>query len=172
LVLSALIAGSDILIELLYPKSYESAGWMLRILSIGVWISVMASVNSTMLLARGNARMMSFAWGVKLAAKLIALPLGFSFGGLPLAVAGASVSDAANYEFTARSIGRFGPESRKMDLRVSVRVAVAAGLAWWCARAAAHFGCPAVLCAAVVILVCALVWAAPLIQLERAWRAS
>jgi O-antigen/teichoic acid export membrane protein len=95
--LSLFAATADLLVGILYDQRYQAAGWMISVLILGVWFSIMCSLNESMLLGFGRplygaaANILKFGW------LLIGLPLGFVQYGVLGAVMVVAVSDLCRY---------------------------------------------------------------------------
>jgi O-antigen/teichoic acid export membrane protein len=92
---SVFITTADLAIKILYDDRYQAAGWMLPILIIGSWFSILASLNESILIGLGKPAYGAISNGLKFAFLLIGLPLGVKccglFGGV-IVVALANVS--------------------------------------------------------------------------------
>lgn len=95
--LSVAIAGADLVIGRIYDMRYHAAGWMLSILLLGVWISVLCCLNEAVLLGFGKPRYVAWANGFKLIALAVGLPLSFHASGLFGAVCLIAASDIFRY---------------------------------------------------------------------------
>jgi O-antigen/teichoic acid export membrane protein len=80
--LSLFVATGDLAIKLLYDQRYHAAGWMLPVLIIGSWFSILANINEATLLGLGKASYTAIANGSKFAVLIIGLPLGIKLYGL------------------------------------------------------------------------------------------
>lgn len=94
---SIFVALSDIFISSLYDTRYHAAGWMLPILSIGVWFTILSSVNEWTIIGIGKAEYGSAAYGLKFVWILIALPFATMRFGLLGAVIAIALSDLFRY---------------------------------------------------------------------------
>jgi O-antigen/teichoic acid export membrane protein len=79
---SIFAATADLAIKLLLDQRYHAAGWMLPVLLVGSWFSVLCSVNESMLLGLGKPFYGALANGVKFGCLLIGLPLSLMEYGL------------------------------------------------------------------------------------------
>jgi O-antigen/teichoic acid export membrane protein len=95
--LSILAATADLLIEVLYDQRYHAAGWMLGVLSIGAWFSIVCSLNESTLLGFGKPFFGAVANSLKLGWLLIGLPLAFVKFGAVGAIIVITVSDLFRY---------------------------------------------------------------------------
>lgn len=73
--ISAFAAFSDLLIAFLYDQRYQAAGWMLSLLSIGIWFTTVTTVNEWTLIGIGEPRYSTYSNGLKLAWIVVALPV-------------------------------------------------------------------------------------------------
>jgi O-antigen/teichoic acid export membrane protein len=95
--LSAAVAIADMLIELIYDQRYHEAAWMLPILLLGVWGSVLCSINEATLLGFGKPLYGALANSVKLAYLVVGLPAAFYGFELLGAVIVVATSDLSRY---------------------------------------------------------------------------
>jgi O-antigen/teichoic acid export membrane protein len=83
---SIFVATADLAIKLLYDQRYQAATWILPVLTIGSWFSIIANVNEATLLGLGKPSYSAVSSGSKFAFLLIGLPLGINahgfFGGV------------------------------------------------------------------------------------------
>jgi O-antigen/teichoic acid export membrane protein len=94
---SLFVATSDYLIATLYDYRYQAAGWMLPLLTIGLWFSIMCNINEWTLIGLGRPQYTAVANGLKLGWILIALPLGILQYGILGAVIVITFSDLFRY---------------------------------------------------------------------------
>lgn len=83
---SIFAATADLAIWLLYDERYLAATWMLPILVIGSWFSILANINESTVLGLGKPSYGAISNGAKFGFLLIGLPVGIStygpFGGV------------------------------------------------------------------------------------------
>jgi O-antigen/teichoic acid export membrane protein len=79
---SVLAATADLPIKLLYDERYQAANWMLPLLIIGSWFSVLSYVNESTLLGLGKPIYTTISNSSKFAFLLIGIPLSVTFFGL------------------------------------------------------------------------------------------
>jgi O-antigen/teichoic acid export membrane protein len=72
---SLFAATADLPIKILYDERYQAAGWMLPILIIGSWFTILAVINESTLLGLGKPSYSAISNGLKFAFLLIGLPL-------------------------------------------------------------------------------------------------
>jgi O-antigen/teichoic acid export membrane protein len=81
-VFSLFAATADIPIKLLYDERYQAANWMLPVLIIGSWFSILAYLNEYTLLGLGKPSYNAASNALKFIFLLIGLPLGLKVYGL------------------------------------------------------------------------------------------
>jgi O-antigen/teichoic acid export membrane protein len=79
---SFFVATADLAIKILYDERYQAASWMLPVLFIGSWFSMMAYLNESTLLSLGKPSYNAISNAFKFIFVLIGLPLSFKFFGL------------------------------------------------------------------------------------------
>ena len=88
---------ADLMISMLYDKRYQSAGWMISILSIGAWISIMCSVNESALMGLRQPLFGAAANALKFVWLIVGLPLAYNFFGVVGVTIVVALSDIARY---------------------------------------------------------------------------
>jgi O-antigen/teichoic acid export membrane protein len=94
---SVLVAIADLLIRFLYDPRYQDAGWILSILFIGRWFSMLCNVNESTLLSFKKPVYNAAASGLKFALLLFGLPLTFVKFGIVGAIIFVAVSEGLRY---------------------------------------------------------------------------
>jgi O-antigen/teichoic acid export membrane protein len=79
---SLFIATADLAIKLLYDHRYHAAAWMLPVLTLGAWFSMVATTNESTLLGLGAPSYSAMANSVRCILLVVGLPLSFKFKGL------------------------------------------------------------------------------------------
>jgi O-antigen/teichoic acid export membrane protein len=79
---SIIAATADLPIRILYDQRYQAASWMLPVLIIGSWFSVLTYINEATLLGLGRPAYVAGANSAKFIFLLVGLPLGISIFGL------------------------------------------------------------------------------------------
>ncbi len=79
---SLFTATADLPIKLLYDERYQAAGWMLPILIIGSWFTILAFINESTLLGLGKPSYSAVSNAVKFVFLLIGMPLFTKFYGV------------------------------------------------------------------------------------------
>jgi O-antigen/teichoic acid export membrane protein len=79
---SLFIATADLGIKLLYDQRYYAAAWMLPVLTLGSWFSMLATTNESTLLGLGVPSYTAIANSVRFLLLAAGLPLSLKFDGL------------------------------------------------------------------------------------------
>ena len=79
---SLFIATADLGIKLLYDQRYYAAAWMLPVLALGAWFSMLATTNESTLLGLGAPSYTAIANSVRFLLLAVGLPLSVNFKGL------------------------------------------------------------------------------------------
>jgi O-antigen/teichoic acid export membrane protein len=87
----------DLAIKIVFDQRYHAAGWMVPVLIIGSWISILCSLNESTLLGLGKPIYGAIANSVKLGWLLIALPVSFIQFGVGGSIVVIAVSDTWRY---------------------------------------------------------------------------
>ena len=90
-------AGADLMIALAYDQRYRAAGWMISLLSVGAWVSILCSVNEYALLGLRRPLYGATANGLKFAWLLIGLPLAYFVYGIIGVTVAVGLSDLSRY---------------------------------------------------------------------------
>ena len=95
--LSLFTVVADLPVKILYDQRYQEAAWMLPILTIGLWASILCNINETTLVGFGKPQYSAIANSIKLAYLVVALPLSFANYGVLGAVVVVAASDVPRY---------------------------------------------------------------------------
>ena len=91
------VSTADLAIKLLYDQRYLAAGWMLPLLVVGSWFSVLAYVNESILLGLGKPSYGAVSNSAKLVFLLIGLPVMVKVFGLLGGVTVVALADLCRY---------------------------------------------------------------------------
>ena len=94
---SLFVATADLAIRIFYDQRYQAASWMLPVLTVGSWFSILANVSKSMLLGLGKPSYGAISNGLKFIFLLIALPLSVEVYGLVGGIAVIAVVDLVRY---------------------------------------------------------------------------
>lgn len=95
--LAFFVSISDLVVQLLYDDRYLLAGAILPLLLIGVWFSVLCTINDSVMLGTSRPAYPALASGAKLLFYFGAIPLTFSYYGFMMAVAVLSAGEVVRY---------------------------------------------------------------------------
>lgn len=91
------VSTADLIIQIMYDQRYQAAGWMLPVLFLGSWFSLIVSLNESTLLGLGQPLYSAAANGLKFAWLLVGFPVGFAKFGALGAIVVVSASDIWRY---------------------------------------------------------------------------
>jgi O-antigen/teichoic acid export membrane protein len=133
------VAFADIAIKILYDQRYQAASWILPLLVMGSWFSVLAYVNESVVLGLGKPSYGAASNGTKLAFLAVGLPIMVGFFGLFGGVVVVALADLARYVpiliGQRRERFSFGRQDLLLTLAVLILVGLLESLRW-----AAGFG--------------------------------
>ena len=136
---SLFIATADLGVKLIYDARYHAAAWMLPILIIGAWFSLIAAINESTLLGLGRPSYAALANTAKCALLLFALPFSFVIGGLVGSITTLTLIEACRYGLIYIGQRRERLAFAVQDLSITALMFVMAGI-WEYARWASGFG--------------------------------
>ena len=165
-VVAGISAGGPTVIRLLYDPRYAEAGWMLQILVFGAWFRALTAGHTAVALAVGRSQWLAASSFAKVVGVAALMYVGYSFLGFPGAVLGVVGATAAGYVVAVIAAKLLGFDGRLVDLRFSVRVAIATAAGWLAVQWVESAGFDNALLHAVVVFVAVTaVWARPLVVL-------
>jgi O-antigen/teichoic acid export membrane protein len=133
--LGFLILAGPVVTRILYPQSYQDAGWIMQIVAGALWFQALQGTNQTVLLAFGEPKWLAMGNFLKIVAMAIVLPLAYKWWAFPGALVGMAVVEIPKYLFEAvrvRSLGLKGwGIELGMTLAVAACAAVAVGVRFW-----------------------------------------
>lgn len=141
LMIIAVVLFGDFFIVRIYPKPYHGAAWMVGILAIGLWHTLLYSTISPAILSLRKAHYNAFAYLIYCLGLFIALPLGFHLMGMLGAVIAVAVSDLPVYFVNAYSACREGVGTLRQDALLTFAFFGVLALSLVC-RASLGFGWP------------------------------
>ena len=140
LIIGVVLIG-DKFILLIYTKPYHGAAWMIPILAVGLWHTLLYSTTSPAVFSLQKSHYNAFAYLLYCIALYIALPVGFHFLGMVGAVIAVALSDLPVYFVTAYSACREGVGTLRQDALLTLAFFALLALALAC-RTALGFGWP------------------------------
>jgi O-antigen/teichoic acid export membrane protein len=94
---SLLVVTADLAVRILYDQRYHAATWMLPVMIIGAWFSILVNINEATLLGLGKPSYGAMGNTLKFAFLLIGLPLCVTIYGLLGGVIVVSLADLFRY---------------------------------------------------------------------------
>jgi O-antigen/teichoic acid export membrane protein len=94
---SLFVATADLAIRIFYDQRYQAASWMLPVLTVGSWFSILANVSESTLLGLGKPSYGAISNGLKFIFLLIGLPLSVEVYGLVGGIAVIALVDLVRY---------------------------------------------------------------------------
>jgi O-antigen/teichoic acid export membrane protein len=95
--LGALVAISDVVVLEAYDARYAEAAIQFPLLLLGVWFTILSTVNSSILLGTARPALPALANGAKLLAYVILVPLAFHYYGLIAAIMVVNMGEVVRY---------------------------------------------------------------------------
>jgi len=130
-VVAGFVGGGPTIIRLLYDSRYWEAGWMIQILSAGLWFGiVLGGTYGAVVLAVGRSDLTAAMAFSKVLGMIAFVPLGYRLGGFPGAIGGLAVSELVRYAVAVYGAASLGFHERRKDLGMTIRVAISALVAW------------------------------------------
>ncbi len=167
-VVAGIAAGGTTVVHLLYDPRYWEAGWMLQILVFGAWFQALISGPTAVVLAVGRSDWVAASSLGRVLGVVLWVSLGYSFLGFPGAVLGVVGAMATGYAVSVFVTKMLGFDGLLMDLRFSVRVAIAGVAGWLAVQWVTNAGFDnELLHVLVIFVVVTAFWARPLLVLYR-----
>jgi O-antigen/teichoic acid export membrane protein len=129
LMLILVIVTGDKFVLFFYTKPYHGAAWMVAILTVGLWHTLLYSTTSPAIFSLQKAHYNAFAYFVYCIALYIALPWGFHIAGMVGAVIAVAASDLPVYFVTLYSAYREGVGTLRQDILLTIGFICALALA-------------------------------------------
>lgn len=153
---SGFIGGGPTIIRLFYDSRYWDAGWILQILSTGLWFGiVLGGTRAAIVLAVGRSDLTAAMAFSKVLGMIVLVPLGYLAAGLSGAIVGFAASELVRYSVATLSSVWLGYDGRRVDLQLSVRVGIAALVSWSAVAGLTELGISNVVLHAVTVFVVA-----------------
>lgn len=116
----------EVLINFLYDDRYVQAGWMLKVLAVGMVVRPLNLTSGDVLMAKGKASVIAGLIGTKILIQFTAMFVGGQLGGPPGVIIGIAAIDWLMYPIEAVCFARFGIWQPEVDFPV---LALGAGMA-------------------------------------------
>ena len=91
------VALSDGVVRLLYDARYEVAAGILPLMLLGVWVSILCTINDSVLLGMARPASTAIANGAKLLTFVIGVPIAFHYYGLMVAIIVLNAGEVVRY---------------------------------------------------------------------------
>jgi O-antigen/teichoic acid export membrane protein len=104
------------LVTKMYDSRYHAASWMVPVLSLGLWHTMMYSTTMPALLSLGKSRYQAIGNGAYFFAVIAAIPLAYHFYGMFGAVVAVAAGDLPMYFVTVAGASREGVSTWRQDL--------------------------------------------------------
>ena len=117
--LSAMVIWGNLLILKLYPVKYHDAAWMIPILAVGLWHTLLYTTTNPVLFSLGKSKYNAIGnacWAVSM---LVGIPLAFHFFGLLGAVIAVAAGDLPLYIVTQFGATREGVKPLMQDFKLT-----------------------------------------------------
>ncbi|WP_260705502.1 oligosaccharide flippase family protein [Edaphobacter flagellatus] len=117
--LTMMAVWGNLIILHLYDKRYHDAGWMIPILAIGLWHTLMYQTTSPVLFSLGKPNYNAYGNAAYCVAMLVGLPLAFHFWGMVGAVIAIAAGDFPLYLVIQTGATREGVKPFKQDAQLT-----------------------------------------------------
>ena len=133
---------ADWAVRIVYDPRYLAAGWMLFVLMIGAWFSILSNLNEALVLGAGKPSYSSYANIMRLVVLAAGLPLGFAYGGYAGILLAIVISEFSQYLYIAVGQHFVRLTFRRQDVlatmllagvitgSIAVRAALGLGVPW------------------------------------------
>lgn len=118
--LALVVCSGDIFLTHVYPQRYHAAGWMVGILGVGLWHTLLYSTISPAIFALQRSHYNAFAQAVYCATLFVALPWGFHHYGMLGAVVAAAAADLPMYFCFQYAAFREGVNTLVQDVLLTI----------------------------------------------------
>jgi O-antigen/teichoic acid export membrane protein len=121
-VTSGLISAGPAFVRCLFRPEYHAAGWMLQLLAIGSWITMLQMLSGSLLWVLGDARSQAVGMALKLAATPICAWGGYALAGLGGMIVGFTVAELLRYGVTLWALRDQGLPLLRYDTCLSAAI--------------------------------------------------
>ena len=126
--LALVVNTGDLVLTHVYDSRYHGAAWIVPILALGLWHTLLYATTNSCLFAVGKPHYIVVGYLFTSIAVLVLVPLAFSRWGLPGAVWTVALSDLPMYFVILYGLGREGMFPFLQDLRMTLVFLLALGL--------------------------------------------
>jgi O-antigen/teichoic acid export membrane protein len=117
--LSLMVTWGDLLVLKLYDHRYHEAAWMIRILALGLWQTILYQTTFPVLLSMGKSKYSAMCNGPYCISMLVGIPLAFHFFGMTGAVIAVAAGDFPFYLINQIGATRAGIRPFRQDLQMT-----------------------------------------------------
>jgi O-antigen/teichoic acid export membrane protein len=117
--LSLVVHVGGVLVTKMYDNRYYAASWMVPVLALGLWHTMMYFTTMPALLSLGKPRYQAIGNGAYFVTAILAIPLGFHFYGMFGAVVAVAAGDLPMYFVTVAGASREGVSTWRQDLQAT-----------------------------------------------------
>jgi len=117
--LTLMVVWGNVLVLKLYKPSYAEAAWMVRILAVGLWHTLLYQTTSPVLFSLGKSKYNAVGNAVYCVTVLAAIPIAFHYYGLLGAVIAVATGDFPLYLVFLFGAQREGVRPLKQDLQLT-----------------------------------------------------
>ena len=135
------IGSADWAVRILYDPRYVQAGWMLSLLLISSWLSILSNLNEGLLMGSGKPAYESGANVVRFAVMAAGLYPGYAFAGFAGAIGAMIAGELGRYVFVSIGQRRNAMSHTGQDAAATLLLFIIAGL-WITARIGLGLGAP------------------------------
>jgi O-antigen/teichoic acid export membrane protein len=119
LMLTLMVFCGGFLVSKMYDHRYSDATWMVPILALGLWHTLMYATTMPALLSLGKSKYGAMGNAAYCFAVILAIPIGFSIWGMPGAVVAVAAGDFPLYLVLVTGASREGVSTWRQDLQAT-----------------------------------------------------
>jgi O-antigen/teichoic acid export membrane protein len=119
LMLCLMVYLGGFLVSKVYDRRYHDASWMVPLLALGLWHTLMYATTMPALLSLGKSRYQAIGNALYCASVIAAIPVGFHFFGMFGAVVAVALGDLPMYFVLATGASREGVSTWRQDLEAT-----------------------------------------------------
>ncbi|MFC6646347.1 oligosaccharide flippase family protein [Granulicella cerasi] len=129
--LSIMSAWGGYVVSRVYPTRYHDAVWMIPILAIGLWHTLLYNTSAPALMARGISAYNASGNAAYAAAMLVGIPIGYTMYGLPGAIVAIAAGDFPLYVVTQFGAVKHGIKPLRQDFLLTLVFLACLALNFW-----------------------------------------
>jgi O-antigen/teichoic acid export membrane protein len=140
-IIGAGIGSADWAVKILYDPRYEAAGWMLSILLVASWLSILSNLNEAVLLGSGKPAYESGGNVIRFCILAVGLWVGYGAAGFAGAIFAVIFGEAGRYAFIQFGQQRYKLSYLRQDILATLTL-FGVLAAWLAARHFLGLGAP------------------------------